>query len=140
MHRHPTQGVKGAKPRFPDTKTNGKPTRAEVAMLSREYLEIRDRQMHGKTLTAEMVLAQERDELIEKKLVERQAAYLLISLRQRILNVPLPIVRHKAAIKAYLRKWRMGRDSNPGFRLRNTRFPSVRNRPLCHPSKCRAGT
>ena len=31
-------------------------------------------------------------------------------------------------------KIRMGRDSNPGFRLRNTRFPSVRNRPLCHPS------
>ena len=34
--------------------------------------------------------------------------------------------------------FRMGRDSNPGFRLRNTRFPSVRNRPLCHPSNCRA--
>ena len=33
-------------------------------------------------------------------------------------------------------KWRMGRDSNPGCRLGHTRFPSVRNRPLCHPSLC----
>ena len=33
------------------------------------------------------------------------------------------------------RKWRMGRDSNPRRRLSLTRFPSVRIRPLCHPSE-----
>jgi hypothetical protein len=100
MHRHPTLGVKGSKPRLPGTRTNGKPaSKAEVSRLSREYLEIRNRQMHAKALTAEMVLAQNRDELIEKKLVERQAAYLLISLRQRILNVPQTYARRMVGLK-----------------------------------------
>ena len=40
-----------------------------------------------------------RDELIEKKLVERQAAYLLISLRQRILNVPQTYCRKMVGLK-----------------------------------------
>jgi hypothetical protein len=35
-----------------------------------------------------MQLAERRGELIEKKLVEQQAAYLLVALRQAILNVP----------------------------------------------------
>ena len=66
MHRHPTQGVKGAKPRFPET--DGKTSKSELQKLSREYLKIRNR--------------------IEKRLVEKQAAYLLVALRQKILNVP----------------------------------------------------
>ena len=56
--------------------------------LSREYLEIRNAQMRTKNHTAEMVLAERRGELIEKTLVERQAAYLLVALRQAILNIP----------------------------------------------------
>ena len=44
--------------------------------------------MNTKALTAEMVLAERRGELIEKRLVERQAAYLLVALRQAILNIP----------------------------------------------------
>ena len=100
MHRYPTLGVKGSKPRLPGTRTNGKPaSKTEVSRLSREYLEIRNRQMHAKALAAEMVLAQKRDELIEKKLVERQAAYLLISLRQRILNVPQTYCRKMVGLK-----------------------------------------
>jgi hypothetical protein len=39
-----------------------------------------------------------------------------------------------ASETANFSNWRMGRDSNPGRRLSLTRFPSVRNRPLCHPS------
>jgi hypothetical protein len=35
-----------------------------------------------------MLLAKAREELIEKRLVEKQAAYLLVSLRQKILNLP----------------------------------------------------
>lgn len=35
-----------------------------------------------------MNLAERRDELIEKRLVEQQAAYLLVALRQRILAIP----------------------------------------------------
>jgi hypothetical protein len=100
MHRHPTLGVKGSKPRLPSTRTNGKPaSKTEISRLSREYLEIRNRQMHAKALTAEMVLAQNRDELIEKKLVERQAAYLLINLRQRILNLPQTYARRMVGLK-----------------------------------------
>ena len=99
MHRHPTQGVKGAKPRFPDTKTNGKSTRAEVAKLSREYLEIRNRQMHAKAFMAETMAAERRGELIAKSLVEKQAAYLLVALRQKILNLPQTYARRMVGLK-----------------------------------------
>ena len=88
MHRHPTQGVKGAKPRFPDSKTNGKTSEAEVQKLSREYLKIRNRQMYAKAFMAETAAAVRRGDLIEKSLVEKQAAYLLVALRQKILNIP----------------------------------------------------
>lgn len=51
-HTHPTLGVKGAKPRLP--KPNGKPTKkAELSKLSREYLEVRNRQMAAKAFMAE---------------------------------------------------------------------------------------
>jgi hypothetical protein len=36
----------------------------------------------------EMLLAKSRNELITKQLVERQAAYLLVALRQKILSLP----------------------------------------------------
>ena len=77
----PVDGVKGAKPRF-------KSAREEMPELSREYLQIRNAQMRTKHLTAEMALAERREELIEKRLVEQQAAYLLVAMRQAILNVP----------------------------------------------------
>ena len=51
MHRHPTQGVKGAKPRFPET--DGQTSKSELQKLSREYLKIRNRQMHAKAFMAE---------------------------------------------------------------------------------------
>ena len=82
MHGHPTLGVKGAKPRL-----SSRPG-PQIGKLSEEYLEIRNRQMSTKALTAEMQLAERRGELIEKRLVERQAAYLLVALRQAILNIP----------------------------------------------------
>ena len=77
----PVDGVKGAKPRF-------KSAREEMPELSREYLEIRNAAMRTKHLTAEMQLAERRGELIEKSLAEHQAAYLLVALRQAILNIP----------------------------------------------------
>jgi hypothetical protein len=87
MHRHPTQGIKGAKPRLP--KTNDKlPTKAEISRLSKEYLEVRNVQMRAKAFMAETNAAARRDELIEKRLVEQQAAYLLVAMRQKILNIP----------------------------------------------------
>jgi hypothetical protein len=75
MHRHPTKGIKGAKPRLP--KTNGKlRTKAEISRLSKEYLEVRNVQMRAKAFIAETNAAARCDELIEKRLVEQQAAYL----------------------------------------------------------------
>ena len=82
MHGHPTLGVKDAKPRF-----SSRPG-PQIGKLSEEYLTVRNQQMRTKNLTAEMQLAERRGELIEKKLVEQQAAYLLVALRQAILNVP----------------------------------------------------
>jgi hypothetical protein len=94
MHRHPTQGVKGAKPRLP--KTNGKPTKAEI---SRQYLEVRNVQMRAKAFMAETAAAERRGELIEKRLVEKQAAYLLVALRQKILNLPQTYARRMVGLK-----------------------------------------
>jgi hypothetical protein len=62
-------------------------------LLSEEYLRHRNDQMRTKNLAAQMLLAERRGELIEKRLVERQAAFLLLSLRQRILAVPDQICR-----------------------------------------------
>ena len=77
MHGHPTLGVKGARPRL-----SSRPG-AQIGKLSEEYLGIRNRQMSTKALTAEMQLAERRGELIEKRLVEQQAAYLLVALRRK---------------------------------------------------------
>ena len=93
MHSHPTLGVKNAKPRL-----SSKPG-PKIGKLSEEYLEIRNAQMRTKNLTAEMVLAERRGELIEKRLVERQAGYLLVALRQAILKVPQTWCRRLIGLK-----------------------------------------
>ena len=49
--------------------------------------------MSTKALTAEMQLAERRGELIEKRLVEQQAAYLLVAIRQAALNIPQAYAR-----------------------------------------------
>jgi hypothetical protein len=81
MHAPPTQGVKGVKPRF-------KSAKEELPKLSKEYLQLRNRAMRAKALTAEMEGAARRGELLERKLVECQASYLLVCMRQRILRLP----------------------------------------------------
>ena len=87
MHGHPTLGVKGAKPRL-----SSRPG-PQIGKLSEEYLKIRNRQMNTKALTAEMQLAERRSELVEKRLVESQAAYLLVAMRQAALNIPQAYAR-----------------------------------------------
>jgi hypothetical protein len=82
MRGHPTLGVKNAKPRL-----SSKPG-PQIGKLSEEYLRVRNQQMRTKNLTAEMLLAERREQLNEKRLVEQQAAYLLVALRQAILNTP----------------------------------------------------
>ena len=67
--------------------------KAEVERLSREYLEIGNQQMRAKAFLAELLAAKARGELIEKSLVERQATYLFIAMRQKILNLPQTYAR-----------------------------------------------
>jgi hypothetical protein len=49
-------------------------------------------------LRNEMLLARSRHELIEKRLVEQQASYLLIAFRQRMLSVPQAYARQLVGI------------------------------------------
>jgi hypothetical protein len=53
----------------------------------------RTRAVRANRLRSEMLLAKARGELITKKLVERQAAYLLVALRQRIMSMPSTYAR-----------------------------------------------
>jgi len=61
------------------------------------YLRERNKQMRAKRLTAEMELAAARGDLIEKELVTRQLAFILIAFRQSVLAWPS---RLRAAIGA----------------------------------------
>jgi hypothetical protein len=89
MHTHPTKGVIGSRPR--SERKNDLPNRQseEVQKLSKRYLRIRNEQMSLKAQQAAMLLAKARDELVLKSLVERQASFLLVALRQKILSMPL---------------------------------------------------
>jgi hypothetical protein len=91
MPLEPTGGVKGSKPRL-------KTAKEEIPKLTREYLRHRNDQMRTKNLAAQMLLAERRGQLIEKRLVERQAAFLLLSLRQRVLAVPDRLARQLVGI------------------------------------------
>ena len=82
MHGHPTQGAKNSKPRL-----SSRPG-PQIGELSEEYLRIRNAGQAAKTAHAQMVLAQRRGELIEKKLAFAQLSYLLISLRSGLLALP----------------------------------------------------
>jgi hypothetical protein len=46
-----------------------------------------------------MTLAHARGELVEKRLVERQAAFLLVAMRQKILNLPTTYCRRMVGLK-----------------------------------------
>ena len=94
MRHPPTQGVAASKPRF-------KSAREELPELNRNYLISPNAQIRAKTLTAEMVLAERRGELIEKRLVEQQAAYLLVALRQKIMQVPQTHARRILGLSDY---------------------------------------
>ena len=83
MQRDPTTGVIGAKP-----KTRLLTAKQQIPLLSEQYLKLRNRQMKNKAQQAELLLAKARGELIQKELVVKQASFLLIAMRQKILNLP----------------------------------------------------
>ena len=88
----PIRGIKGAKPtrrRLP--KLPATPDALDLQEQSSIYLKERNLAMRLKRMREEMLLAKERDQLIEKELVLKQLTYLLISMRQKLLGLPLRI-------------------------------------------------
>jgi len=95
MPRHPVDGIKGGKPRIPGLKKaesasrdTRKASKAEISKLSKEYLEVRNRQMSAKAFMAETQANERRGQLIKKEIVVLQAGYLLVAMRERLLRLP----------------------------------------------------
>jgi hypothetical protein len=88
--REPVIGVKGAKgpTRLREPKVPRQQETETSVQLGEQYLRERNKQMRAKRLTAEMVLARERGDLIEKELVLRQMTYIMIAFRQSVLAWP----------------------------------------------------
>ena len=89
---HPLEGVKGAKKRLP--KLPRAPEAIDLAEQSSIYLRERNQMMRLKRMREEMLLAKERDQLIEKGLAIKQLSYLVIVTRQKLLRLPLAIGQH----------------------------------------------
>jgi hypothetical protein len=88
MPRHPTDGIKGSKPRVPGAEGNGKTSKAEISQLNKEYLESRNRQMRVKAEIAEMQASERRGELIPKREVLLRSGWILTGLRAQMLSFP----------------------------------------------------
>jgi hypothetical protein len=84
-------GLKGIKPRL--EKPNGKLSREEAQKLDREYRIHRNEALQLRNQREGTLLAKSRNELIEKKLVMLQAAYLLTAFRARVLAEPSSLAR-----------------------------------------------
>jgi hypothetical protein len=86
--KQPIAGIAGLKPRAPKPEGDGRLSKQESRALDAEYRRQRNETLRLKNHREAMLLAKPRGELILRDLVERQAAYLLIAMRQRMLGVP----------------------------------------------------
>jgi hypothetical protein len=82
MQQHPTTGVIGGKP-----KTRLRTAKEQIPVLLQRYLQLRNRQMSHKAMQAELNLAVRRGQLISKDLAVKQVSFLMIALRQKLLNL-----------------------------------------------------
>ena len=91
MPKHPTQGLIGIKPRsqLPGERL----PKDENQELSRAYIRGRNKKLTLSITQQEMEIAAGRNELIEKRHLQLQMAYLLTGLRQRILQLPRSLPR-----------------------------------------------
>jgi hypothetical protein len=96
-HSDPVQGVKGSKPRLRAPKLPRRPETSESAKLGEEYLRKRNLLLDLKYKREAVMLAFDRDRLIQRSLVEKQLAYLIIPLRQKILGIPHKLGHHFGA-------------------------------------------
>jgi hypothetical protein len=60
----------------------------QIRELSAEYLTVRNQKLRAQAFSAEVLAAKARGELIEKDLAGKQAQYLLINMRQKMLTAP----------------------------------------------------
>jgi hypothetical protein len=96
MHREPTEEARERLLR-PKGKTS-EATREEISKLSAAYLEARNSKLRAQALMVEAQAKEKAEELISKELVTRQAQYILICLRQSILNFPTKYARVMVAL------------------------------------------
>ena len=89
LRSHPVEGVKAAKKRLP--KLPRAPEAVDLDEQSSIYLVERNQAMRLKRMREEKLLAKERDQLIEKELAIEQLSYLMITMRQKLLALPLNI-------------------------------------------------
>lgn len=80
--KQPIAGIAGTKPRGPKLEGDGHLSRQESRALDREYRLQRNQSLQLKNHREQMLLAKSRGELIEKRLVELQASFLLVSMRR----------------------------------------------------------
>jgi hypothetical protein len=90
QHSHPSPNIKGAgvkQRRLPKT-ARGHVDPSTLDTESLRYLRLRNDTQDLKYKREAMLLAHNRDELVERALVERQLAFLLIGFRKKALLVP----------------------------------------------------
>ena len=81
-------GISGLKPRAPQPEGGGKLSREESHALDSEYRRQRNETLRLKNHREQMLQARARGELIEKRLVELQASFLLVAMRRQALAIP----------------------------------------------------
>jgi hypothetical protein len=92
MHKHPIDGVGGAKPRIPAG--NGAPvTKKQLAELNHSYLEARNRMQSAKASAAEMALQERNGTLVSRRLAKLEISFILNSFRQRVMSEPAQLAR-----------------------------------------------
>jgi hypothetical protein len=92
MPKHPISGISGSKPRLDKSPQEEARERFEAnSLLDRVYKERRNQILDLRYKREAMALALQRDQLVEKGLALKQLSFLLISMRQQLLALPLKI-------------------------------------------------
>ena len=84
----PIAGIAGTKPRMSEPKPNGKLSKQESHALDREYRVQRNLALQLKNRREQMLSAKARGELVEKRLVQLQASFLLTAMSRRAMALP----------------------------------------------------
>jgi hypothetical protein len=96
--KQPIAGIAGLKPRAAAPKPDGKLSKQEAHMLDAEYRRARNETLKLKNSREVMLQAKACGELIERKLVQTQAAFLLVAMRRAALALPQALCDRLAGI------------------------------------------